>query len=269
MRLLLLAFLVGCGHAATSGPPTNETSSSVGPAPSVDVTKLGGTVLIPTVGDNDITYAPHTDAFALDTNKVAAVSSTWTLVGTDGARVDVKAEKPTSVPYGCDNNQLEGMLLAPVGTGHVPAGVAWMMPQSASWDVKALPIKRDVIEKLRETYRIGDLTLKLERTQPSKGVATIENRGTKVEVTDFQRVIMEGADPALETIDFSDKDMRLQIPVPVAAWSLSPSGPYLLVLHTSGFEGASLETFLVDARPEQHQATKIESMAVYLYQCAF
>ncbi|HEY4059405.1 MAG TPA: hypothetical protein VGM39_22460 [Kofleriaceae bacterium] len=265
MRSAVLVLLAACGSAAVPVAPANS-SSSTGAAPNVDVTKLGGLVLVPSVGKNSITYAPHADAFAFDTNKVAPTGSLWSLVGTDSTRLDVKAAALTSLPYGCDNNQLEGMPLVPTSAAaRLPAGVAWMMPASATWKVQALPIARGTHNVVHETYTVGDMTLALERTEPSKGVAKLQNRGDVVELTTFQRVLMDGAEPSLATIDFSDPDMRLQIPVPVAAWALSPSGPYLIVLHTSGFEGASLETFLVEPR----RATKIESMAVYLYQCAF
>ncbi|HEY4176944.1 MAG TPA: hypothetical protein VGM90_08945 [Kofleriaceae bacterium] len=271
MRRSLLLLLVACGHpAAKVDAPTNTAADTNGAAPSVDESKLGGLVLVPSVGENAITYTPHADAFAFDTNKAVTAGAKRTLVGMGGERTTVVAEQASALPYGCDNNSLEGTPLSPVDNkARLPAGVAWMLPADSTWTVSPLKIERGAHAAKFELYRLGPLALDLRRTQPSEGTATIQSRGASLVVETFKRELMDGAEPALATIDFSDPDMRLQIPVPVAGWALSANGPYLVVLHTQGFEGASLETFLVDVRPDHQRVAKIESMAVYLYQCAF
>ena len=52
---------------------------------------------------------------------------------------------------------------------------------------------------------------------------------------------------------------------PLAVWSLSPSGPFLVVMLLPGYEGVTLQPMFV----EDTSTRVLEGMEVYLYSCAF
>ena len=117
------------------------------------------------------------------------------------------------------------------------------------------------------TYTFGDLIVRVERdaTKKDRGLMRVLVAGREVAAAGFARTLMDGAEPALATLDLREGGPA--IPVPLAAWSIDGSGhaPFLVAIERPSWEGTSLEAWLVEAA----SARQIESMTAYLYQCAF
>jgi len=206
-------------------------------------------------------FGPRNDEHPLVTTAPRdALPATVSAIGPSGSMQPFTTGRATEIPYGCDGHTLEVTALA---GRRVPPGVAWLLPPSrpANWQPRALAIETKTKTAASRSYVIGPLALQLVRTADLQGTLTIQRDGSIVDTQPFERQLMDGAEPG--PIDLAEGGPG--IPEPLAAWSVADGGPILVVLTQPGYEGTTLRPLLVEAT----SARVIESMEMYLYQCAF
>ncbi len=190
-----------------------------------------------------------------------AAGATLSAIDTTGRVTRVTAGAPSKLPYGCDQHQLD--VIAFAGDRSAP-GPVWLLPPGApaSWQPRPLGIGAPVaVSEASRRDSVGPLVLELTRSDATHGTIAIVRSGQTIYTAPIAREAMEGA-PA-EPLDF--RHPGVAIPVPAAAWSLSASGPILLVLRMASYEGTHLTPLLVEA----DRAHELTAMAAYLYSCAF
>jgi hypothetical protein len=256
---LLLAVL-GCGAPAAPVPTNVSTASTL----RIDAAQpLGWLALATTTTRTDrapayiVTSAEHP---VITLTAKAELPPKVSVLDTRGAITPFTVGAPTKILYGCDGNQLEVTALA--GPRLTP-GVAWILPPAmpASWSPAPLAITSSAASATHRRYAIGPLTFDLARTGDHTGTLTIARGARTLHTAPFERHLMDGADPA--AIDLASGGPG--IPEPIGAWSIAPDGPTLAVVLQPGYEGVTLSALLVEAE----SARPLESLATYLYYCAF
>ncbi|MBA3454249.1 MAG: hypothetical protein H0T42_14245 [Deltaproteobacteria bacterium] len=204
--------------------------------------------------------AAHPLVTPVERDDVLDSATSIAAIGTTGGVQQFKTGARAKVPYGCDGHTLEVTTF----TGpRLTPGAVWLLPPTIppTWKPAPLPIVSRSAVAAQRSYAIGPLALDLRRTGDLRGTLTISRNGKVVHTAPFERHLMEGADAA--PIHLAEGGPG--IPEPIAAWTIGPSGPILLVLTQPGYEGTTLRALLVEAA----SARAIESMEMYLYSCAF
>lgn len=261
MRYAPLVMLAACTTRAAAPPPPQNTVA----VPRIPA-DLGAIVLVtaPVRADTTPTYVPITTAFPIvDPMQRIAPHRRVHVVDEHGYAGDFVSGPHATIKHGCDDHKLAITPL--VGTARMKPGVAWAVFDS-SVHPTAVPIATQSAPALAR-YTFPGLTIEVKRN-PTK-----LDRGTVQFIVDndpglvygFERALMDGADPSLATVDLSAEGPG--IPVPRAAWSIDGSGdpPLLVTIERPGWEGTQFEVWLVDGK----SVKPLESMRVYLYQCAF
>ncbi|GEM_PF-3961409 len=262
MRIAFLAVLAACSSPTTTSgpPPSNASNATHVPA------DLGSLVIVTASARTDATpgFVPIDSRYPLvDPAHRMPPNTPMRVVDARGTSGAFTSSEPTKIAFGCDGNQLAVTPL--VGTTELAPGIAWALHDSdARPSAKAPTISAD---DATATYGFGALTILVERdvVKKDRGVLRFILAGEEVGASGFARTLMDGADPNMSTIDLREGGPN--VPVPVGAWSIDGSGraPFLVAIERPGWEGTSIEAWLVEA----HSVKQIEPMTAYLYQCAF
>jgi hypothetical protein len=254
--------------AACSPPPPPVPHNVAPPAQRVHVAatdSLGWLALAPTPKRNDKapSWLPVDDHHPLLIPGAAEgllPGAVLTAIATRGGPTRAVAGAPTSIHYGCDQNQLD---IVPLTGDHLAPGVVWLLHTSvpSTWSPAPLDIASSRATATERHYTVGPLGFDLQRRDDTHGTLAITHEGRTVHTAPFERGEMEGADAS--PLDLSGEGPG--IPAPVAAWSIAPGGPFLVVVVQPGYEGVTLSPWLID----DEAARPIEAMSLYLYSCAF
>lgn len=261
VTLLLACTSLACSSpAAPAAPPRNVSSTTTIPP------DLGSLVIVTAPARTDTTprFVPITTRWPLVDPALRMPPNTpMQVIDGRGTRGSFTSAEPTKIDYGCDGNQLAVTPL--VGPTKLEPGVAWALHDAAVRPTGRLPIINAADAKL--VYGLGTLTVTVERdrVKRDRGLVRFVVGDREVGAIGFVRTLMDGADPSLATIDL--RTGGPSVPIVLAAWSIDGSGnaPYLVAIERPGWEGTSLEAWLVEASA----AKQIEAMTAYLYQCAF
>jgi hypothetical protein len=227
---------------------------------------LGALVIVttPTRDDKTPAFVPTNATFPLvDPAHRMPPNTPMRVVDARGDSGAFTSAEPTKIPFGCDGNQLAVTPLT--GTTKLSPGIAWALHDAAVHPTGRLPIV--VSMPRRATYTFDHLTVIVERdaAKADRGLLRFVVDNSEVSSHGFARTLMDGADPSMATIDLREGGPA--VPVILAAWSIDGSSraPFLVAIERPGWEGTSLEAWLV----EPQGAKQIEPMTSYLYQCAF
>lgn len=260
MRPALIAVVIGCSSPSASLPPQNTTTTTRVPA------DLGSLVVVTTATRTDETpgFVPINSQIPLvDPARRMPPNTPMHVVDARGGSGTFTSGEPTKIEFGCDGNQLAVTPLS--GTKKLEPGVAWALFDSTVRPTATAPIV--AATEGRAAYGFGALTVIVERDAQKKdrGLLRFVVADAEVGAVGFARTLMDGADPSMATIDLREGGPA--VPVALAAWSIDGSGraPFLVAIERPGWEGTSLEAWLV----EERAAKQIEPMTAYLYQCAF
>ncbi len=261
MRIaLFLALLAACSSPVATQPLPQNVTPSVIPA------DLGSLVLVtaPSRTKSTPAFVPNTARFPIvDPTRRMPPNTPMLVIDYTGARGTFTSVEPTKIDYGCDGNQLAVTPL--VGPAQLEPGIAWALHDPVVRPAAQAP--PSAITESMATYGFGELTIYVQRDTKKldRGLLRFLIDDTEVAAAGFVRTLMDGADPTLATIDLNNGGPG--VPIPLAAWSIDGSGhpPFLVAIERPGWEGTSIEAWLVEA----HSAKQIEAMTAYLYQCAF
>ncbi len=246
--LPLVLSLVACSSSPHGDPPAphNTASPSTGfaLAPS---DPLGALAFVADSAPAYAAVSPTADVPARTSVSAIANGSVITLV----------AAPRLKIAYGCDGNALE---VTPFNGPRLPPGLVWILPPNPRFTPAALPITAARTATAAH-FTLGPLVVDLARRDAAHGTLVITRDGRTIHTAPFERGEMAGAPvtPLDLTADVPG------VPHPVAAWSLTPTGPFLLVLEEPGFEGTTFAPLLVDATG----ARPVDALTLYLYRCAF
>lgn len=267
----MLVATLGATLAATLGacssrPPSSSPPPSNAVGPTGMPADLGALVIVTTPVHDDAapSFVPTNAKFPLvDPAHRMPPNTQMRVVDARGTAGTFTSAEPTKIAYGCDGNQLAVTPL--VGTAKLRPGIAWALHDAFVHPSGRAPIVVSMPE--RATYTFDNLSVIVERDPQKKdrGLLRFVVRDNEVSAHGFARTLMDGADPAMATIDLREGGPA--VPVVLAAWSIdgSSNAPFLVAIERPGWEGTSLEAWLVEARG----AKQIEPMTAYLYQCAF
>ncbi|MDX2092514.1 MAG: hypothetical protein SFX73_31915 [Kofleriaceae bacterium] len=257
--------------AACSAPQPGAPPHNVAPPEGLRIPRsqsLGAFGIAPAPsGDSELPgFIPVHAAYRLITTPAMPVrfDKPFLAIGTRGGLSAYTPAPAATIPFGCDNNQLE---VTPFVGKPLPPGVVWIMPPEGpppAWNPEAVPVQVTRSTPERTQFTAGPVVIELARTTPTTGQLTIAHDGRTVHTLPFERSAMDGADPASMVIDLTERELQ-GIPSPVGAWSIVPGGPVLLALHTPGWEGSTLSGILV----EDDRVRAEDALSVYLYRCAF
>lgn len=262
MRIALLPVLAACSSpTTTSGPPPSNVSSAAHvPA------DLGSLVIVTASARTDTTpaYVPINSQYPLvDPAHRMPPNTPMRVVDARGTSGTFTSSDPTKISFGCDGNQLAVTPL--VGTVKLAPGIAWALHDSDARPSARVPTIS--AHEATARYAFGGFTVFVERdvVQEDRGRLRFMISGEEVGASGFVRTLMDGADPNMATIDLREGGPN--VPVPLGAWSIDGSGnaPFLVAIERPGWEGTSIEAWLVEAS----SVKQIEPMTAYLYQCAF
>lgn len=166
----------------------------------------------------------------------------------------------TRIAYGCDGNEMPVTRLT--GKATLDPGLVWLAPRTAPWKPRAAAITKPRPAAIaRRELAVGDYTIEIVRTTPTTGVVNLVHLGDRmVHQMTFERGHMDGAPD--EPIDLIAGGVG--VPVPEVAWELD-RGRLLVVFRVQSYEGVHFKTVVVG--PDRGRT--VESMGLYLYQCAF
>lgn len=257
---LPLLVLVACGAPRDGGVHNVAAAADVRVAPT---DPLGWIGLSPAPAPTaDASYLPITTqhAVVVPHDPGRPLPPRVAAVATRGAIARFTTGAVTRLRYGCEDNTLE---LVPLAGPRVPPGPVWVLPprMPAGWQPTPLALRAGRASAAARTYVAEPLTIELARQDASRGTLTIARAGRTIHTRPFERHRMEGADPS--PIDLAEGGPG--IPEPIAAWSIAPGGPILLVLSQPGYEGVTLAALLVEAE----RARPVDALTTYLYACAF
>ncbi|MBL0213346.1 MAG: hypothetical protein IPQ07_05655 [Myxococcales bacterium] len=255
-----LATVVGaCGHPAPVGVPTNVATT--GPAIHLERGEPLGWIAIGTLPANDSSWIPVSADLGVITITDDPLPPRVTVIGARGGAEQLTVGASVPLKYGCDDNQLG---VHPLTGVRLPPGPAWILPtpMPPAWRPTALPVRSTHGDPTLRAHIAGSLVFEMRRHGSSHANLVITHDGRKAFEATYERSEMDGADTT-GPIDLTETVPG--IPEPIAAWSLSPAGPFLVVMLHPGYEGVTLQPMLV----EDNSARVLEDMAVYLYSCAF
>ncbi len=266
MKVLLLALLIACGDKSTTGPAPIRNTATSGPTDALPADDaMGELALVPVPSRDTETWLPVGTGPVLVEGVLREGKGpppSWLAVDTAGTETKLSYGKTAQLPYGCDSNamtvnQLEG------DAGKLRPGLLWLRPVArAAWTPKAAAIRNgDKVTPARRDLVIGPARVEVVRTADKQGVVTIVRDGRMVHQMTFERSDMEGADNATP-INLVEGGPG--VPVPEAAWTFG-SDLLVIVFKVPGYEGLSFKTLVVNAQAGR----AVDSMAMYLYHCAF
>jgi hypothetical protein len=270
--LLLTAALVGCGAPSRPAGGVSNTTSGDAEAKeiAVDATAALGVLALPAAAERPdkgpFWVAKTPDAAAVVPSPAPLVAGTHyrALSAAGGAPVDLTAGPQTTIGFGCDQTSLD---VVPLVGDAVKPGLVWVLPSPApaTWTPSAVPLTVDVDQRDHRLVRAGNVSLELRRVDKTHATLRIaDRRATGLALDEAaEAYYMEGAEPI--DLDLTQGHYP-GIPWPEAVFAFSETGPYLVVLDRSGYEGIAFETLLVTSRG---RAQVIESLGLGAYYCAF
>lgn len=193
-----------------------------------------------------------------------------TLLSTAGARPATYGGTAEH-PYGCDGGAQT--LASFRAEAPLPEGPVWVLPEGSAAGAEALPVKEVEARTLGvalpkgkkgkelRAFDAGGLGFLLTKTGKLKGQLSVVLGGKTVATRKLEKGGMEGA--PRDPLNLYGAD-EVGVPVPLAAFQLGSTGPTVVVLAQSGYEG---ENFLVAVR-EGDKARLLEDEES-LYLCAF
>jgi hypothetical protein len=193
-----------------------------------------------------------------------ATGTTYTAVTAGGAApVELTAGAPTTIGYGCDQNDLSVVPLT--GPASPKPGLLWVLPapMPAGWSPRSHVVvgARDARERLR--VRAAAVSFELVRRDMTRAQMRISVRQHPVHLEEVEAYVMDGADPI--DLDFTQEGHVPGVPMLEAVFSFGDAGPYVVVLDRSGYEGVAFQTLLL----QDGKAREIESLGLGAYYCAF
>lgn len=261
MRIVLAGIVAsGCGSGAslTTVAPANQADPGWVPALAVAPDDVVGWI-----GVAPAFLPVETGAVAVIPWDVAKLEPGVAVVAVPiaGSPVPARSAKVETFQFGCDNGSIE--LLTFEGTA-LASGPVWLVPSPlpAGWAPAAIALRTLEAATERAVWEAGPLTVSLARVDAAHATLTIAAGDRTLHHETLEKPAIDGGDGA--PIDLTEPG-EPGVSTPVAVFAVSPDGPVLLVLSTSGYEGFSLSTLLVDgdgARP-------VERLGFYVYQCAF
>lgn len=171
----------------------------------------------------------------------------------------LKFSELSEVPFGCDG--VPTLMAAFQGPYDLAEELVWIVPGETS-ALSYSPIQAGPGNADRQEWRAGDAKVVATATGERKGKVVVSMEDRELWSRDFEQVLMEGASPDDIPFNLSDGD-TISLPVPLAMVQLGPQQPPLLIMKTSGFEGANFEILSLG----RERATSVGS--VYVYICAF
>jgi hypothetical protein len=263
-----LLVLVGCGPGTPKTDPLTNGSHEPTMEIVVDAgTPTGWIAIVPSpVPVEEPWWLPETAAVAALVTADAEPAPSGTvrvLPGDGGDAVDLAVGAATTIPYGCDNNQLKVLPLGGGGKALAP-GVAWVLPPTppVNWMPHGVRVSRMRAEAGAAEWTIdGGVTIAITRDPGDglKGVMTTTIGPSEVARAPVEKSLMEGGDDG--PMDLSS--WTPGIPEPLAAWSIGVNGPTFVAFLHPGYEGVTLRLAIVGHSGVRDVAT------TYLYSCAF
>jgi hypothetical protein len=259
VRIWLVALVAACGHPAATPVPHN--ASTTGPSVHVDRDEPLGWLALGTLPTSDGSWIPVSDQVGALTLTDDPLPQRVTVIGSRGAPEQLTVGASIPLKYGCDNNELG---VRPLGGVRLPPGPAWMLPPTApsDWHPAAIAVHSTHADPNHHAWVAGWLAFELWRHDSTHADLVITRDGRKVYEQTSERAEMDGADHT-GPLDLAESVPG--IPEPIAAWSFSPAGPFLVVMLVPGYEGVTLKAFVID----EATTRVVEGMELYLYACAF
>lgn len=275
--LFLTATLAACssggGGSVTKTPSTPVNRSPILLSPSEGLGYLA--LSAPAAGEGSpLPWLPPDDSGVLvllpDGAPAPKVGAEVTVVPPLGAPLRLAIGERTRVPFGCDDNTLEGLSLTPTakaGAAQVaalPPGVVWVLPDSstaASWKPSGLEVAPRELSPQKRVWAVGSLEIALTVKDRSHATFAAAAGNVWMMSRELERPHMAGA----EDVPIDLTQVVAGMPSVVAAFSFMPTGAILLVVHTPSYEGHSLSALLYDGATIR----EVEAMQSYLYACAF
>lgn len=260
MRFSLLVLVAACNRPAAPPPPVGN---SVAPGVAVTIGReepLGWLGLGLALPNQSASWIPESAQFGALTLTDDPLPAKVTVIGRSGPAQLLALAPSVALKYGCDENTLG---VHPLLGPRLPPGAAWVLPPSApaSWSPAALDLRSTHADPARHSYVAGPLSIEVTRISDATGRLQILRDGQPVHDASFERPDMDGYAPP--PLDVSEQSPG--VPEPIAAWSIAPAGPFLVVILQPGMEGVTLQPMLVEARGTR----MLEDMSIYLYRCAF
>lgn len=176
--------------------------------------------------------------------------------------------------FGCEENHqtMAGFR----ASAPLPEGPVWILPGEGTPGAAVVPVKevpadslgltqpkgKKLTSKDARAFAAGDLGFLLTKTGRLKGLLTVVLQGKRVASLPLEKGGMEGADTS--PLKLSD-DEEVGLALPLAAFQLGASGPFVVVLGLRGYEG---HNFLFAVR-RGDKVTLNQDDAQSLYYCAF
>ncbi len=263
---LVLLLLVACGEPSSPAPIVQNTAVGAPMALPSDAA-LGVLAVAPVPNRDRVTWVPvGTGPFLVEASlrEGKGPPPSWLAVDGAGAETRLTYGATAEVPYGCDGNHMTVTMLDGARS-KLQSGLLWLRPvEQVAWTPKAVPITHvpAKVTAARRDFTIGPVVVELVRTEPKRGVVNVVWRGRLVHQMTIERHDMDGADNAAP-LDFTEGGIA--VPVPEAAWSFGDERALVVVFRVNSYEGIGFKTIVVN--PETGRT--VDSMAMYLYQCAF
>ncbi|MEZ4365126.1 MAG: hypothetical protein R2939_02420 [Kofleriaceae bacterium] len=260
----LVLGVVGCGGATTPAAVGHQAGPS-SPSLVVEPSQVRGALAYapaPVDGERDDLMPTSADPTIVEDTATTSLRGPVLALPSRGAAVEVTAGAPRTIRHGCDGNTLEVTPWA--GAGAVAPGLVWLAPQPwpAGWAPAAVEIEAEPATQAAHRYRAGRLGVEVTALGPREGEL-------RLRFDDVERMVAPLSQDAMDGAELPPLDLRpprdVGEPAPIAAWSLAPAGPVVVVMYTEGFEGFVLDSYLVDERG----ATRLEQLGGGLYYCAF
>lgn len=263
--VVLAAWLAGCGEPSAVSAPVQNTAPAVLAAALPSDAALGELGIAPSAKRDQGSWLPSGPGpFMVEAalREGKGPPPTWIAIDTAGTEARLTYGDTTKVPYGCDGNQMTVSQLSGDGSKLKP-GLLWLRPvESAAMAPKSVAIVNGArVTAARRDLTIGPVVVELVRTDPKLGVANFAWRGKRVHQMKIERHDMDGADNAVP-MDFVEGGVA--VPVAEAAWTIGDDA-VVIVLRVAGYEGTSFKTVVVNGETGR----VVETMGMYLYQCAF
>ncbi|CAN5807361.1 hypothetical protein BH11MYX3_BH11MYX3_44970 [soil metagenome] len=251
--------LIACGHPAPASAPANVATS--GAAIHVNRDEPLGWIGLGTLSRSESSWIPVSDRVGALTLTDDPLPSRVTVLGVTGGAAELVVGDSIPLKYGCDDNSLG---VRPLSGARLPPGPAWILPPTAppTWQPAAVPLRVTHKDPTARSHIAGSLVFELTRRGTSHASLVITRDGKQIFESSYERSEMDGADTT-GPIDLTETVPGL--PEPLGVWSLSPAGPFLVVMLLPGYEGVTLQPMFI----EDTSARVVEGMEVYLYSCAF
>lgn len=176
---------------------------------------------------------------------------------TTQGNLEVKYSEESEIPYGCEDTPT--LMVAFQGPYDFQDEAVWILPEGMA-DAKAFAPQAGASTKDTRAWTVGEYGVALARTGDRAGTLTLSRGGAEVLAQSFEKWEMEGAEN--EPLDLTN-DNEIGMPVPLAAFSIKPNMPPILVTRTYSWEGVHFEVFTVDG------GKGVSVGKSYAYMCAF